>query len=89
MGIVFFADKQMMMKRKMEQNRLAGKMTQGEFFLPSPDELAMPDEAVKVTITLKKSSVEFFKHEADRHHTKYQRMIRELLDKYVSRYRTA
>jgi len=33
-------------------------------FLPSPDELAFRDENVKVTISLSKSSVEFFKGEA-------------------------
>ena len=32
-----------------------------EDFLPSPDELAFRDETVKVTISLSKSSVEFFK----------------------------
>jgi predicted DNA binding CopG/RHH family protein len=38
---------------------------------------------VKVTLALSKSSVEFFKSEAAKHHTQYQRMIRRLLDSYV------
>jgi hypothetical protein len=52
-------------------------------FLPSPSELAFREEGVKVTLALSKKSVEFFKSEADKHHTQYQRMIRRLLDAYV------
>ena len=52
-------------------------------FLPSPSELAFCEEGVKVTLALSKKSVEFFKAEASRHHTQYQRMIRRLLDAYV------
>ena len=56
-------------------------------FLPSPDELAFRSETVKVTISLSKSSVDFFKDEAEKHNTPYQKMIRRLLDSYVERYR--
>ena len=52
-------------------------------FLPSPDELVFRQESVKVTISLSKKSIEFFKSEAAKHHTQYQRMIRRLLDTYV------
>ncbi|MDO9318267.1 MAG: CopG family transcriptional regulator [Gammaproteobacteria bacterium] len=52
-------------------------------FLPSPEELAFREEGVKVTLALSKKSVEFFKTEASKHHTQYQRMIRRLLDSYV------
>ncbi len=52
-------------------------------FLPSPAELAFREESVKVTITLSKKSIEFFKAEASKHHTQYQRMIRQLLDMYA------
>jgi O6-methylguanine-DNA--protein-cysteine methyltransferase len=52
-------------------------------FLPSPSELAFREESVKVTISLSKKSVEFFKTEASKHHTQYQRMIRQLLDSYA------
>jgi predicted DNA binding CopG/RHH family protein len=52
-------------------------------FLPSPAELAFRDEGVKVTLALSKKSIEFFKSEATKHHTQYQRMIRRLLDAYV------
>jgi predicted DNA binding CopG/RHH family protein len=52
-------------------------------FLPSPEELAFKEDTVKVTIALSKSSVEFFKREAEKHDTKYQQMIRRLLDAYT------
>ena len=52
-------------------------------FLPSPRELAFREETVKVTISLSKRSVDFFKSEASKHHTQYQRMIRQLIDAYV------
>jgi len=52
-------------------------------FLPSPDELAVREEGVKVTIALSKKSVDFFKSEATKHRTQYQRMIRRLLDVYT------
>ena len=52
-------------------------------FLPSPSELAFRDEDVKITITLSKKSVDFFKSEAVKADTQYQRMIRRLLDAYV------
>lgn len=51
--------------------------------LPSLEELAAREETVKVTITLSKASVEFFKREARQRQTQYQRMIRRLLDEYV------
>ena len=52
-------------------------------FLPRPEELIFREEGVKVTIALSKRSVEFFKGEARKHHTQYQRMIRRLLDAYA------
>ena len=51
-------------------------------FLPSPDELAFRDDTVKVTIALSRASVEFFKREAKKRDTQYQKMIRRLLDAY-------
>jgi hypothetical protein len=52
-------------------------------FLPPPEDLVLRDEGVKVTIALSKRSVDFFKSEARKHHTQYQRMIRRLLDAYA------
>jgi predicted DNA binding CopG/RHH family protein len=58
-------------------------------FLPRPAELAFRDEGVKVTISLSKRSVEFFKEEARKHNTQYQRMIRRLLDVYAAKHSAA
>jgi predicted DNA binding CopG/RHH family protein len=55
-------------------------------FLPPPDQLVLKEENVKVTIALRKSSVEFFKKEAQRHRTSYQKMIRRVIDWYASQY---
>jgi len=52
-------------------------------FLPSPAELAFKEDGVKVTLALSKRSVDFFKIEASKHQTQYQRMIRRLLDSYA------
>jgi hypothetical protein len=53
-------------------------------FLPSPEQLALKDETVKVTLSLSKASVDFFKTEAKKYNTQYQRMIRRLLDEYTA-----
>lgn len=52
-------------------------------FLPAPEELVFKEDNVKVTITLSKASIDFFKKEATKHHTQYQKMIRRLLDIYT------
>ena len=54
-----------------------------EDFLPPPSELVMKEEVEKVTIALSRRSVDFFKGEAKRHGTQYQKMIRALLDRYA------
>ena len=56
-------------------------------FLPSPDQLVLKEENVKITIALKKSSIEFFKEEAKKHHTSYQKMIRQVIDWYALHYK--
>jgi predicted DNA binding CopG/RHH family protein len=56
-------------------------------FLPSPDQLILKEETVKVTLALTKDSVEFFKKAAKEQHTHYQKMIRALLDHYAEHYR--
>ena len=73
------------MKKKMKySNEPVGKVKVIKDFLPSPEELALKEETVKVTISLSKASVDFFKKEAKTHHTQYQRMIRRLLDEYAT-----
>ncbi|MCX5902069.1 MAG: CopG family transcriptional regulator [Proteobacteria bacterium] len=73
------------MKKKMKYtNEPMGKVRKVSDFLPSPRELVLKDETIKVTISLSKTSVEFFKEEARKHKTKYQKMIRRLLDEYAA-----
>jgi predicted DNA binding CopG/RHH family protein len=73
------------MKRKIKyKDEPLGDLQVIEDFLPPPDQLAFKEETVKVTIALSKSSLEFFKKEARKHHTQYQRMIRRLIDFYVT-----
>jgi len=60
-----------------------GDLTVIPDFLPSPEELAFREESVKVTISLSRKSIVFFKSEAVKHRTQYQRMIRQLIDAYV------
>jgi len=55
-------------------------------FLPPPDQLVIKEENVKVTISLKKSSVSFFKKEAKKNNTSYQKMIRQVIDWYATHY---
>ena len=55
-------------------------------FLPPPEQLALKEEKVKITISFSKSSVDFFKREAKRNRTSYQKMIRRVVDSYASHY---
>jgi len=73
------------MKRKIKYtDEPMGKVKVISDFLPSPEELAFKDETVKITIALSKASVEFFKTEAKKYNTQYQKMIRRLLDEYTA-----
>ncbi len=76
-----------MRNNKVQLDMPIGKLTKVEDFLPSPDKLVMPDNSVKITLRVSKPSMEFFKQQAKKHHTKYQKMIRSLLDKYSKKYR--
>ena len=58
-------------------------------FLPSPENLVFNDKKVKVTISLSENSIEFFKAEAKKNGTNYQKMIRNLLDMYASKYQAS
>jgi hypothetical protein len=69
------------------------KYTEGEIgrvrvvddFLPSPDALVTREENVKVTLSLSRRSVDFFKHAAKQRKVPYQRMIRALVDAYAEK----
>ncbi len=55
-------------------------------FLPKPEELIYKEETVKVTLNLSRSSVDFFKKIARQHGSQYQKVIRNLLDRYTSHF---
>ena len=72
------------MKKAIDIDKPIGKMKRIKDFLPDPEELVYPEKKVKITISLSESSVAYFKHEAKKYHTKYQKMIRNLLDLYAT-----
>ncbi len=75
------------MKKKVEYtDEPMGKTRRVKDFLPPPEDLVLKEDNTKVTIALSRSSIEFFKREAKKHHTQYQKMIRKLLDEYVARH---
>ena len=80
------------MKKKIKYSDLppgdepVGKLVRIEDTFPRPEDLVFKEDNTKVTIALSRSSVEFFKREAKKHHTQYQKMIRNLLDEYVARH---
>lgn len=73
------------MKQRIDPDRPIGKLTPVKDFLPPPEALIYPKD-VKVTIYLSRPSIEFFKDQAKRHGTKYQRMIRQVVDRYAAHY---
>lgn len=75
------------MKRRIRYtDEPLGKINLVRDFLPPPEELAFKEENVKVTMTLSKSSVDFFKKAAQKYHAPYQKMIRSLIDAYAARH---
>lgn len=75
-----------MRRRKFDKDMPIGALQKAEDFLPSPDELILPEQTVKVTLRLSTPSVNFFKQQAQKYHTQYQKMVRLVLDKYAQRY---
>lgn len=55
-------------------------------FLPPPERLVLKEKNVKVTISLSKASVDFFKKWARKQDSHYQAMIRRVLDYYIAHY---
>ncbi len=54
-------------------------------FLPLPSQLVLRDDNVKVTLSLSRRSIAFFKREAKKQRVPYQKMIRALVDGYAER----
>jgi predicted DNA binding CopG/RHH family protein len=62
-----------------------GRLRVVEDFLPPPADLVPREDNVKVTLSLSRRSLDFFKREARKRRVLYQRMIRALVDTYVER----
>ena len=54
--------------------------------LPPPEKLVPKEELVRVTINLNKKSVSYFRKKAKKQGVPYQKMIKSVLDHYVSEY---
>ena len=74
------------MKKKVDLDMPIGKLTRVKDFLPPPEELTASEEKVKVTLYLKKENIDALKDMAKQSHAKYQRIIRELVGRYVDHY---
>jgi hypothetical protein len=72
-----------MKRTRKHRDEPLGRLKLVEDFLPPPDRLVPRDDGVKITISLSKRSVDFFKHHAARSKVPYQKMIRSLLDSYA------
>jgi hypothetical protein len=67
-------------------DEIMGKLVTVDDFLPPPDQLVLKEEGIKVTLSLSRRSVDFFKVQASRSNVPYQKMIRSLVDSYASQY---
>ena len=75
------------MKKKIKDTAMPiGELTRIDDFLPPPEKLVFPQKTIKITLTLDESSVQFFKSQAKKNHTKYQKLLRELLHRYTLYY---
>ena len=63
-----------------------GRLTRVKDVLPPPEELMASEKTVKVTLRLSESSLKFFKQYAHKYRTKYQKVIRRLVDVYAERF---
>ena len=75
-----------MRKRIRYTDEAIGEVRVVKDFLPSPDQLVLREDSVKVTISLSKSSVDYFKRVASENRTQYQKLIRKVLDLYASHF---
>jgi len=75
------------MKKKIKySDEKIGRVEIVKDFLPKPEDLILKESTIKVTLNLSKSSIDFFKDVAQKHGSQYQKVIRNLLDRYTSHY---
>jgi predicted DNA binding CopG/RHH family protein len=75
-----------MKKHNIDTDMPVGKLKKIKDTLPPPEELMIPERTVKVTLRLSENSIRFFKCYAEKYHTKYQKVIRKLIDTYAEKY---
>ncbi|MBL8180947.1 MAG: CopG family transcriptional regulator [Blastocatellia bacterium] len=73
-----------MKKKTIYTDEPIGKIKVVKDFLPKPEDLVFREDNVKVTLSLSRQSLDFFKEQAKLNRTQYQKMIRRLLDVYVT-----
>ncbi len=56
-------------------------------FLPSPNELFLKDEKVKITLEIDVETYQFFQNLAVSFNKKYQPLMREILKQYARKYK--
>ncbi len=67
-----------------DKGEISGSLRRIADFLPSPAELAGDVPKARITLDVDRTALEFFKREAKKQKTSYQRMIRNLLTHYAS-----
>ncbi len=53
--------------------------------MPTPGQIAMEENSVKITLSISELSRDFFKNQAEKTHTSYQKLIRRVLDAYAKK----
>lgn len=69
--------------------RIADAIVRSEIvtdFLPGPDQLVFKENTVKITLSLSKKSIEFFKAKASEYDVPYQTMIKKVVDLYAQQH---
>jgi hypothetical protein len=75
-----------MKRRTVDTNMPIGKLTRVKDALPPPEELIASERTLKVTLRLSEDSIKLFKYFAQKYHTKYQKLIRKLIDMYADKF---
>ena len=68
------------------QNIPLGRIDRAVKNMPNPIGLLPQEKKILISVYLNESTVRFFKKEANRHHSKYQRMMRAVLERYKEAY---
>jgi hypothetical protein len=76
-------------KYRNAPKRVAEAIAQSDIvtdFLPSPDKLVLKENTVKITLSLSRKSIEFFKAKAIQYDVPYQTMIKKVVDLYAQQH---